>query len=150
MGELVVAVGIFAVVILTLVALTASGIRAQRESQELANAALVARRQLERELDKVRQDSPAGTRAYFWDGDFTSSPFILDRTRVGPTEFTYAIYAHTVDDQISGAQLGTGVANNRLKRVEIVVNWWGSEQQQRQGYGKLSTRASVLVNEEPP
>jgi hypothetical protein len=45
--------------------------------------------------------------------------------------------------------LGTagGGTENRLKKVDIIVTWWGSHSQEHQGYGKLQVKQSRLVSE---
>ncbi|MBI3925298.1 MAG: hypothetical protein HY319_07155 [Armatimonadetes bacterium] len=142
--ELVLAVGLLAVALLAVLALAIAAIRSEQKRTDTGTADQVAERQLNRELAAARTD-PA-----FWSFDYVSPPWKEDSVQVDGTWFDFKIYAQTVDNADLGGDLGTasGRADNRLKKVDIVVWWWDSSAQARTGYGSLQTRLSRLVSEQ--
>lgn len=142
MAELILAVGLITLTILFLLGLSTATLRASNKSANLYPGYQVARK----ELDRVAA-AAAGDPA-FWIQDYTASPWESGSVRVGGTEFTFEIFARTLIDQSSSAPLGTTTsAENRVKKVDVVVRWWGGD---RQGHGQLMVRASQLVNEVAP
>ncbi len=147
LGELLVTMGLIAVAILSLMALSILMARADREGVDTKVGDVVAGMLVERLLDQVRADNPAGTAANFWDNDFDSSnPYEEGDYRNNNTEYHYQIFAVTVRTT-GGAEVGDGTTGNRLKKVDVIVNWWDTQNQDREGYGKLEVRNSRLISE---
>ncbi len=137
-----VAVGLITVAILFLMGLTTAAVRSSNKSANLYPGYQVARKEL------ARVTAAAATDPTFWDQDYLTTPWESGSLRVGNTEFNFEVFAQTLGDRTTGAPLGTATsANNRVKKVDIVVRWWGGE---RQGHGELAVRATQLVNEEAP
>lgn len=142
MAELILAVGLITVAILFLVGLSTATLRASDKSSKLYPGYQVARKELDRVCSSAAGDPN------FWLQDYLATPWESGSIRVGTTEFNFEIFARTLLDESTSAPLGTSTsANNRVKKVDIVVSWSGGE---RQGQGQLRVRASQLVNEEAP
>lgn len=146
LAEMLVALGLIAVAILSILALSISITRGNQEGTDRAIGGVVARQLVKRLVDRLRADIPAGTRADFWDNEHGVTPFEDDVFRSNNTEFQYKIFATSVTDG-TGDSVGGATVGNRLKKVDIVVNWWNSETEQRQGYGQLEIRNTRLVSE---
>lgn len=148
------AVGLLAIVLLTLVAMTMSTIRSNQKATLLGPATQVAEKLLNERLYQVEFDTPAGTRDAFWNVNGVWKDSAVDgQVSAGGVTYEYVIYANTVLDA-GGVALGT-VANepgNRVKKVDLVLWWYDTraQQGQRQGMGKLELQASRLINETPP
>lgn len=143
LAEVLISVGILAVAMLGMLALCATGMTANKKSATTLTAAQVADRQLQRAIRRaVVDDYPAGAREAFWDQEYPYPTRSLANGKevVGSNTFSYALYANTLP-------LPSSVAENRVKRVDIVV-WWWSDSGQREGYGRLQQQAFRLVNEE--
>lgn len=152
MVELLVSIGILAVALITLATLLGSGLRVNRKSADITAGAAVAERQLERAVRSISKDSPAGSKSSFWAKDYPSSgsPWRTDKETIDGTEFTYAIYSTTVNDALSGSPLGAPAADNQLKNLEVVVEWYtDSGGSSKQGYGVVKRSASRLVHQVP-
>ncbi len=152
--ELMLAVGLLSIVLLTLVALTISTLRSNQKATLLGPATQVAETLLSQRIYQVENDTPAGTRAAFW----AASGVWLDSTTDGQivnggVTYDYVIYANTVLDS-SGVPLGTaaGEPGNRVKKVDLILWWYDTRAQQgtRKGMGKLELQATKLVNESDP
>lgn len=142
LAELLLAVGLLALVILTLAALITSAIRSNEKGTRTAQAVDVADALLARRLYDVEWDLPPGTRDAFW---AASGAWLPPTTAtMGGVDYQYTVFADTV--------AGVGGAGNRLKKVDLVMSWWDSGQGggQRQGYGRLEVQASRLVSEVEP
>jgi Tfp pilus assembly protein PilV len=142
-AELLLSLGFIAVAILTVLGLTATSLQAGREATDATTAALVAQTQLEKAIRTGKDDM------VFWNVDHTAVPYAPGSglVSVDGTTFEYEVFAETVKDT-GGSDVGTTVeAQNRLKKVDIVVHWWDSDSQERQGYGKLEVRQTRLVAE---
>lgn len=66
------------------------------------------------------------------------------------TTYTWELTHQTITRTAvaGGGDLGDGVPENRVKKVNCVVWWWTADpDQQRDGYGYLRTEVSRLVNE---
>ena len=137
--ELIVAMGIFSVLALTVTALAFSTLRANTKGSLTQEAEALAEAQLQKAIYQAQCDSPPGSAAQFWDTEGIVPPGQLS-VSVGPTEYQYILYANTVPS--------VGGPGNRLKKVDLVMWWWTSEADAaRQGYGDLTVRATRLVSE---
>ncbi|MEW6279836.1 MAG: prepilin-type N-terminal cleavage/methylation domain-containing protein [Candidatus Eremiobacterota bacterium] len=148
--EVLVALALIAVALLAVVAVGTASIRMSAKSSNLSAAAMVAETELSRAIYEAVNDQPPGSASAFWDNDWPeSNPWTTGTRRVGNTDFEFAVDATTVNDATTGAELGTGASQNRLKLVHVVVWWWDSKQQ-RKLYGRLRTESDRLVNELAP
>lgn len=153
MVELLLSLAIMAMVILTLFSLAASSVRGTEKTGHLATGQAVAESQLEYAIRNAQADIPAGDKDRFWGGNFPRSgtPFVEGSVNISGTEFKYAIYATGFNHSATGLPVGGDVLlENRIKHVECLV-WWMTEnpEDSRQGFGKMTTSAMRLVNEEP-
>ncbi|MGE0492300.1 MAG: hypothetical protein AB7S38_24015 [Vulcanimicrobiota bacterium] len=152
--EVLLAIGLAAVVVLTLLALGAQSLRASQKSGDSDKALMVADNVLERVVAHVKADDPAGCRDSFWN-DAGTAPWIPPwdantSVTVEGTEYRYTIFTSRVTNQLNGQVLGTGpagseVPDNGLKKVDIVVEWWDEPNGSHQGYGLLEVRLTRLV-----
>ena len=145
LAELLVALGLIAVAILSVLALSIAVARTNQEGIDQNVGNTVSNQVLLRLMDQLRADSPTGIRDRFWDRDFVSTPFESKALTNNDTEFQYEIFARTITDSL-GNPMGAAT-DSRLKKVDIVVRWWDSENQDRQGYGELRVTRSRLVCE---
>jgi Tfp pilus assembly protein PilV len=146
LAEMLVALGLISVAVLSVLALSISIAKGNQEGTDRATGAVVARQLVNRVLDRLRADIPAGTNADFWDNEHTSTPFDSGVFRSNNTDYQYKVYAQSVEDS-SGVSVGGTTPDNRLKKVDVIVWWWDSEKTERQGYGKLEVRNTRLVSE---
>lgn len=146
MGELLVAIGLFAVAILSILGLSIAMARGTQKGDDTAHGGVVARILLERLVDRLRADMPAGASDDFWDQDHIVSPFEEGEIKNNNTDYQYKIYARTVRDT-SGTEIGGTTPGNRLKKVDVSVWWWDSETEDRQGYGRLEIKNTRLISE---
>lgn len=152
--ELLLAVGLLSIVVLTLVALTISTLRSNQKAALLGPATQVAETMLNQRLYQVDHDVPAGTRDAFWAASGVWQDSTVDGQLVsGGVTYDYVIYANTVLDP-SGVPLGTaaGEPGNRVKKVDLILWWYDTRAQggSRQGMGKLELQATRLINESQP
>ena len=76
--------------------------------------------------------------------DNAGSPFDTGAKIVGSTDYLWEVYLTDVTDTASGEAVGsgpTGAHSTKLKKMLIVINWWGGE---RQGMGTLELRVTRL------
>lgn len=149
LGEVLVSMALMGLALLTLLSVASTALRADRKSVMNLTAVGVAEREMNRAVTMALNDKPAGEKDNFWNGNFAypGSPYKTGSAQVGKDKFDYAIYAVDVTDT-AGTDIGDGAADNKVKRVDIVVWWWdGTGQGQRQGYGKTQCSAFRLVNQ---
>lgn len=146
LGELLVSLGLFAVAILAVLALSLSAARGNQKGFDTSVGSVVAVQLVDSLINQLKADEPAGVYDDFWDNDFSSTPYLTGSLVNNGTEFQYTILARTVVDS-SGTEIGSAVNSNRLKKVDIAVYWWDSETQNRQGYGNLKVVNSRLISE---
>lgn len=151
LAEFLVSLGIMAMALVALFNLAGSAVKMSSKTENLAIAGDIAELQMNKEVRLALLDQPPGAREEFWNGDFASLPWREGKVTVNNTEFKYEIFALTVMDSQTGKPLGQELTTeNRVKKVEIVIWWMTSEaDRERQGYGRLSTSATRLFNEEP-
>jgi Tfp pilus assembly protein PilV len=146
LAELVLAIGLFAVAILSILGLSILVGKTNQEGDDRLVGEVVGGILLDRVVDQVRSDSPAGTADDFWNNEHVTDPWDESDISNGGTEYKYRITAQSVFTS-SGVPVGGSTPNNRLKKVDVTVWWWDSDTQQRQGYGKLQVSNSRLVSE---
>ncbi len=136
--EVLMAIAVMAVTLLTLVSVCALGLRADKKSLTSLAAVQLGERQLDRWLSRARDDDPAGSKADLWDRNCPyPSPWKQGRETIGGVDFDYALYTSEVP-------LGQITPNNRMKRVDVVVTWMGGD---RSGSGQMQEFGYRLVNE---
>ena len=145
LGEVLVALGLIAVAILSVLALSISIARTNQESVDQSVGGLVATQLLDSLIDKLRADPSSTLRKNFLDRNYTTTPFESGTITNNGTDYEYEIFARTVTNT-SGDPVGATM-ERRLKRVDIVVSWWDAKDTQRQGYGKLQFSQTRLVGE---
>lgn len=150
--ELIVALAVLAITLLALVALAASSLGYSEKSNSLASGAAVAETQLERVIQLARGDNPPGEKARFWDNEYPAggTPYLESSVKVGNTEYKFKVHTTTLRSSTTNLEMGGDpLLQNRMKKVDITVFWWTEEPGAKAGYGKLSTSASRIVNENP-
>ncbi len=145
LAEVLVAIVILSVVLLSLIAVLGSSLKSDRKAFLMSGAANLADSELDRLLQSVKSDQPAGTRAQFWDSDHPSSgePLRSGQVTVSHIQYSFAIYCQTVLDT-SGTPVGD--PNHRLKQVDIVVDWYRSTTA-KLGQGETTYRQRRLFSE---
>ncbi len=93
------------------------------------------------QLRKAAQAAAVDTT--FWDSDHLAVPWASGSVNLGSTTYEYEVFDQTLLDD-SGQPLGESTST-RVKKMDIVVTWFGQEA--RVGHGERVARASCLVNE---
>lgn len=143
------AVGLLTLVLVTLIAAIITTLQSSEKANLLGPATQVSESLMNRTLYQVTNDVPAGTKASFWAASGVWRGPITET--IGGVDYEYVISATTLNDADAGGPLGGPGAGNRVKRVDIAVNWWNSRAtNSRQGQGKMQVTATRLVNEDGP
>ena len=145
LGEVLVALGLIAVAILAVLALSISVARTSQEGEDQSVGGLVATQLMDSLIDRLRGDASGVLRKKFLDKDHTSTAFEKGSVENNGTKYDYEIFAETVT-KTDGNPIGEGMAM-RLKKVDVVVSWWDAKDTERQGYGKLQFYQTRLVGE---
>ena len=93
LAELVVAIGLLAVAILSILGLSILVGKTNQEGDDRAAGEIVAGVLLDRVIDQVRSDSPPGTADDFWNNEHLIDPWEEDVMTNAGTEFKYVIRA---------------------------------------------------------
>ncbi|MBI3927616.1 MAG: hypothetical protein HY319_18900 [Armatimonadetes bacterium] len=143
-----IAIGVLTMILLTLIGLSTSAIRSNEKAALLGPATQVSDSLMNRTLYQVDNDLPAGTAASFWNASGPAAWRGPTQETIGGVSYEYVIYANTVSET-GGGPLGGPVLANRVKKVDILVWWWGSRAtgEVRQGYGRMQVQSTRLVNE---
>lgn len=142
--EVILALGLLAVAILSLLAVSVSTLRSDSKALETAAGRLIADQVMKRLLDQMAED-PA-VRESFLSGDFQLQPWDQGTLTHDNTVFSYTILARTVRDG-AGDPVGKEAPGNRLKKVDIKVWWTDEANRTRQGYGRLQVETTQLISE---
>ena len=145
LGEVLVALGLVSVAILSILALSIAIARTNQESVDQSVGGLVATQLLDSMIDRLRADPPSGLREDFLNSEYTLSPFDSGTIVNNGTEYQYEIFVTTVKNS-SGDVVGEAMGR-RLKKVDVKISWWDAKDTERQGYGKLQFAQSRLVGE---
>jgi Tfp pilus assembly protein PilV len=140
-AELLLSMVILSVITLGVLGLTSTILQTGQEAADTSVGVAVAEAEIQRVISAAQGDPD------FWDLDHLVTPYATSSVVADGTAFECEIRAATVMD--NGISLGSssGLVENRLKKVDIVVTWWDSSTTEHQGYGKLETRLSRLVSE---
>ncbi len=143
--ELMLAVGVLALVLLTLVALVGATLRSNSKSSTLGKATAVADGLLQQALYDVDSDNGGPVATSFWSTEGVWRDSSTNGQVVqGGVNYDYTIAVSTL--------AGMGAPGNRIKKVDVTVEWWNARSNggDRAGQGKLRTYATQLVNEHAP
>ena len=142
-AEVVVAIGILGFAILTLLSLSSTVLRYQRQSINQMNAVRVNDMVLERALAGILHDAPAGEATTFFTTPYPypTTPYQTGTETVGKTDFEFRIYA----TDVPGLGDPTATPPNVLRKLDCYV-WWTEE-----GAGTKKTFSTRIINsgEEP-
>lgn len=125
LAEVMLAVALAAVVVLTLVALGLTALTGNQKSGDLSIAQSTAHQLLEVEIYNAQQNSASP----LWTANDDANPWKTSQVTQGKEQYTVALYAVDVSD----------AAVPNLKRCRLRLSWWSGES--RQGYGALHTEA---------
>ena len=141
LAELLFAVGLLVLVVLTILAISLSTIRTNQKADLLDHASQVADRLIKETIYGIENDLPAGMTAGFWaaSGQWVAPTPLT----VGGVDYEYSI---------SVSPVGSFLAPNRLKKVDLQLWWWDSRSQggEREGYGRMELHTSRVVHEVAP
>lgn len=145
LAEIIVALGILALVLLSLVSVLVSSLKSEKKAFLMTSALNLADSELERLFLSVKSDQPLGARAEFWGRDYPSSgaPLRQGTATVSHTEFHFEITTATV---MAADGLPIGDPDHRLKEVDILVRWYPSSTASL-GQGESSYRQKRLFSE---
>lgn len=127
LAEVLLALALAVVVVLTLVGLSLTALQGNQKSSDLVAAQSLSHQWLEQEIYGAQGISGAA----IWAGSSDTTPYIEKTHLVGKKEFVAAFYSSDVTD--------TAMPN--LKKCRLRVSWW-SGAEARQGYGRLYTEAT--------
>lgn len=125
LAEVVLAVALAGVVVLSLVALGLSSLTGNQKAGDLSLVQSTAHQLLEEEIYSAQQSSGAA----LWSANSDTVPYKTAPVTQGNEQYTVALYAVDVSD----------AAVPSLKRCRLRISWWGGDS--RQGYGNLHTEA---------
>lgn len=137
MLEVLLALALITMAVLVLMGLATTALNARQKSLDTEAARQVARAELRRVVNSALEDSPAGARGKLF-GYRGKEPMESGKTRVGVTEFSYSVYVKP---------LAGSTKPNRLVEVRVEVWWWGDQNQERRGMGKLHYQIGQLLDE---
>lgn len=142
--EVLLATAILAMALFAILSLASLGLRSGQKSFDQTVAIQVA----DQQLNQVIVEALTGYSNDLFDQDYLypTNALKTGTTTVGREDFSWAIYAQTVYRTDSTA-LGEGSQNNAVKKVDVVVRWWGEQGQGHQGYGRLQCSISRLVGQ---
>lgn len=142
--EVLLATGIMALALFALLSMASLGMRSGRKSFDQTVAIQVA----DQQLNQVVVEALTGYSTDLFDQDypFPNQALRSGTTRVGRDDFSWSIYAQTIYCTDNSA-LGAGSEDNAVKKVDVVVRWWGDQGQGHEGYGRLQCSISRLVGQ---
>ena len=135
--EIIIALGLLLLAILTVCALSLSTLTSHQKASDTATGQLVASQVLDQEI----QGALNNTTAALWGQNSLTTIYETQTVKSGVTSFVASVYVSNVT---LAADPNTGIAA-QLKRVEVAVNWWDSQNTANQGYGKLEARAYRMI-----
>lgn len=161
--EVMVSICILAMVLLYVIGVFTTGMRANRKSVDLTAGILVAESVLTHEMHGILNYDSDKRNAMFSDSASSSEPFVTGTQHINNTVFTYKIFVSNV----GSADDIFNKTSNHLKKVDVQVWWWndsiatdgstttsgtGTEADRaksfRDGYGVLSVGLTRLINEQ--
>jgi type II secretory pathway pseudopilin PulG len=140
LAEIILAMGILVIAILSVAAISFSALASNQKSSDTQTGTLLARQVLEIQSQQALAN-PTGP---VWAQNSITTAYVTDTQTVGRTPFDIRVFVSDIDVPADGdAPLSVPY---KLKRMEVVVNWWDSQNTQRKGYGKLETRIARLLH----
>ena len=138
--EVLIALGIMSIALVSLVAVLVTGLRAEAQSTARVDVQDLALQTLGRTLSEV-EELPASAAQAFWEGDQGSTPWKSGVETRNRTSFEYEVYSNLV--AVSAGSEILGGDRNQLKKITVSVRWRDSSKEED------STLAiSRLVNRE--
>ena len=140
MIEVLLAMALIAVVVLSVLGIGIGTINGTRKSLDTSAGQLVAETELQRAI--YQADNNSGDS--LWAQNSATVPLRTYTSQVGSTAYQVALYAEDVVDT-SGNPIG-GASVNHAKKVDVLVSWWVASQTSRSGYGLLQVQNSRLLD----
>ncbi len=141
LAEIVLAVGLAVVVTLALLGVGLSATRSNRKATDSVAGQLVADTVLENTLHAAAKDNADP----LWASDSGTTPLATGTVQVGATAFEYRVFARNVPVSPDPGLPPPPGAPLLLKKVDVEVSWWNSDQAARQGYGNLKAYATRTI-----
>jgi uncharacterized protein (TIGR02598 family) len=127
--EVMFALGMMSVALLTLVSVLVTGLRAERSSEQRASARNFGNQVLGRSMAELRELSDTEA-AKFWNQDYSppGAAWKSGNGKHGNFSFSYEIHAQTLQNRVTGQAFGqaNGITTNGLKKVDVTVRWDGT------------------------
>ena len=146
--ELLVSIGIVATVLVYIIGVFTTGMKANRKSVDLTAGTLVAESVISHELYGVLADKDKSAR--FFAHTYTSNDAAIEGTEtLSNTVFTYKLFVSDVNQFVE--------SGNKMKKVDVQVWWWVPESTDtsdlqgntiRAGYGVVSVGMTRLINQQ--
>lgn len=148
LAEVLLSLALMTIVIVTVAALFISMYRTQEKSARSSTGVRVAETVINSKLHSIFSGlEPGLTKAQFFTNDAPPQPPIDGKVDLSGTEYLYRMEYETVV-QPAGTTLGSGLAENRLKVVQVTCWWWSPDATtNRAGYGKQTVTMRRMVNE---
>lgn len=146
LAEAIVGIGLAAMLVLAIIGLTTASLRGDQVAETRQLALATANSELNR-LNREVSVAGNSARSAFWgapDGVY-NGPGTTATVSSNKIEFQLTYRTRTLL-KVDGAILGSEKPRNRVKKVDLVVAWWGGSQG-KPGYGQLSVTASKLFRE---
>ena len=135
LSEVIVGLGIAAVVILTLAALGISTMKANRKSTDTVLGHWVN----QREVERLVYDAQSSTTSTVWASPL-NSPFLEKHVVSSNIDFHVRVYVTDVDTAAFPAP-------HQFRKIQSITQWWGGENGGRQGMGQLKAETTSYVHQ---
>ncbi len=166
--ELLISIGIIATVLLYIMGVFTTGMRANRKSVDLTSGTLVAESVISRELYDILADSQRASDFFGATyGADSNTAYVQGSETLDGTVYTYKLYVSDVSMQMAGTDASTTGMGNAIKKVDVQVWWWTQDEEAaktvnpessdsvennaksfKQGYGVASVGLSRLINQQ--
>jgi Tfp pilus assembly protein PilV len=141
LAELLLAVGLISIVVLTVLGLGISVLSGTRKSIDTTVGQQIAEAELQRSIYQA-EDSSSDP---LWSASSPSDSFQNYTIAVKSTSYAVALYAQDLYDSSTGLALGNSTFN-KSKKVDARVTWWNTGGVGRTGYGLLQASASQVID----
>ena len=140
--ELMVSMAIISTTLLMIMGVFMTVFKASKKAVDLTAGTIFAESVLNRELRNLMTD-PAERGKFFQSNNKVYAEGV---DRLNEAYFTYKMYVTDVSFPTSISSR----TDNKMKRVDVIVWWWGTgaEKNGRDGYGTLRTEVSRIVNQQ--
>ena len=150
LAEVLLALGLLSIALLALIGQSTLLVKSNQKADDRSVALDLSEQVIKRVSQSAHTDTPPGRNADIFNFSSASTAFLNNQERIGFTDYDYELYISDVENQLSGAVLGTGLTGTesthvKLKLFQAKVYWWSGKTESRAEYGKLEVETSRLI-----